>query len=348
MKDFQKHIISEKASVRDALTQLDQIAADAVVFVINDKEEFLGALTDGDIRRGLIKGFDLENKIIDFVQPNPKCFRKGIFSLKEMQDWRNNNYRIIPVIDQENKIIEIVNFRHKKSYLPLDAVIMAGGKGTRLLPLTETTPKPLLKIGEKPIIEYNIDRLSLYGINNITISVKYLAAQVKDCFQDGSDKNIQISYVEEENPLGTLGAVALIEEFTNDYILVMNSDLLTNIDYEGMFEDFINQEADMIVATTPYEVTIPYGVIETKGNIIKALKEKPTYTYYSNAGIYIFKREFIKMISPNEIFNATDLIDKLMEKGKKIVQYPILGYWLDIGKPNDYEKAQRDIKHIVF
>lgn len=128
----------------------------------------------------------------------------------------------------------------------------------------------------------------------------------------------------------------------------MNSDLLTNIDYEGMFEDFINQEADMIVATTPYEVTIPYGVIETKGNIIKALKEKPTYTYYSNAGIYIFKREFIKMISPNEIFNATDLIDKLMEKGKKIVQYPILGYWLDIGKPNDYEKAQRDIKHIVF
>jgi len=285
MKDFQKHIISEKASVREALTQLDQIAADAVVFVINDEEEFLGALTDGDIRRGLIKGFDLENKIIDFVQPNPKCFRKGIFSLKEMQDWRNNNYRIIPVIDQENKIIEIVNFRHKKSYLPLDAVIMAGGKGTRLLPLTETTPKPLLKIGEKPIIEYNIDRLSLYGINNITISVKYLAAQVKDCFQDGSDKNIQISYVEEEDPLGTLGAVALIEEFTNDYILVMNSDLLTNIDYEGMFEDFINQEADMIVATTPYEVTIPYGVIETKGNIIKALKEKPTYTYYYNAGI---------------------------------------------------------------
>ena len=348
MKDFQKHIISEKASVREALTQLDQIAADAVVFVINDEEEFLGALTDGDIRRGLIKGFDLENKIIDFVQPNPKCFRKGIFSLKEMQDWRNNNYRIIPVIDQENKIIEIVNFRHKKSYLPLDAVIMAGGKGTRLLPLTETTPKPLLKIGEKPIIEYNIDRLSLYGINNITISVKYLAAQVKDCFQDGSDKNIQISYVEEEDPLGTLGAVALIEEFTNDYILVMNSDLLTNIDYEGMFEDFINQEADMIVATTPYEVTIPYGVIETKGNIIKALKEKPTYTYYSNAGIYIFKKEHLSLIPKNGFFNATDLIEGLMNTQRKVLHYPIIGYWLDIGKPDDFEKAQRDIDQIKF
>jgi len=175
-----------------------------------------------------------------------------------------------------------------------------------------------------------------------------LGQQLRDYFTDGNQKNLEIDYVEEDEPLGTIGSVSLKEQFFNDYILVMNSDLLTNIDYEDMFKDFIVKNADMIVATTPYEVEIPYGVIETNGDNIVAIKEKPTYTYYSNAGIYMFKKEFVDLIPKGKYFNATDLMEALYSQDKKVVHYPIIDYWLDIGKPHDYEKAQKDINHIKF
>ena len=205
-----------------------------------------------------------------------------------------------------------------------------------------------MKVGDKPIIEYNIDRLKDFGIRNLTLTIKYLGQQLVDYFKDGAEKDLNIGYMQEDEPLGTIGSVSLIEQFHNEYILVMNSDLLTNIDYEDMFKDMLDKGGDMIVATTPYEVQIPYGVIETVGDRIVALKEKPTYTYYSNAGIYIFKKEFVDLIPKGEHFNATDLMEALYSNGKKVVHYPILGYWLDIGKPHDFEKAQKDIKHIKF
>ena len=348
MKEVNKHIISEQATVREVLSQLDKLASDAIVFLVNENNQLIGSLTDGDIRRGLIKGLDLETPIKKFTQANPKFFMKGQFSLAQMQEWKKKNFKIIPVLDENKRVIDIVNFRIQKSYLPIDGVIMAGGKGSRLLPLTLETPKPLLKIGDKPIIEYNIDRLKDFGLRNITLTIKYLGEQLKTYFGDGSDRRLNIQYIEENEPLGTIGAVRLIDYFENDYILLMNSDLLTNINYEDLFKELIDKKGDMIVATIPYEVRIPYGVIESNGDRITGLKEKPTYTYYSNAGIYIFKKELAEKIPFNEHFNATDLMELLMEEGLSVVQYPILGYWLDIGKPDDYEKAQKDIKHISF
>lgn len=348
MKHIERHIIYEHFTVRAALERLDKLAADAILFLVDADDKLIAAITDGDIRRGFIRGLDLDNAIIEFAQKNPKYFKKHTFNLATMQEWRSNNFKIIPLIDDEHRIIDIINFRLQKSYLPIDAVIMAGGKGTRLRPLTLDTPKPLLKVGDKPIIEYNVDRLKDFGIRHLTLTIKYLGQQLIDYFGDGSAKNLTIQYIEEDKPLGTIGAVRSIQAFHNEYILVMNSDLLTNINYEDLFKSLLEKGGDMIVATIPYEVKIPYGIIETEGDRIVQLKEKPTYTYYANAGIYIFKKACVNLIPKDSHFNATDLMETLYSSGKKVVHYPILGYWLDIGKPHDFEKAQKDIHHIKF
>ncbi|WP_051155444.1 nucleotidyltransferase family protein [Winogradskyella psychrotolerans] len=230
----------------------------------------------------------------------------------------------------------------------IDVVIMAGGKGERLMPLTLNTPKPLLKIGNKPIIEYNTDHLAVSGIKHINITVNYLSDQIITYFKENNKHQINFNFIKESKSLGTIGALKLIERFNNDYILVMNADLLTNVNFEAIFNDFISKKGDALIATIPYKVNIPHGVVDTKAGFVTDLKEKPSYTYYSNAGIYIFKKECFDFIPENNFFDATDLIEILLAKRKKIVNYPILNYWLDIGKPEDFEKAQQDIKHLKF
>lgn len=345
---LQQHLISVNDHVRKALQSLDELASDAILFAIDDEGKLVGSLTDGDIRRGLIKGQGVEDSIVDFIQPNPKYLVKGQYEIDKLVVWRSQNFKIIPVVDADRRVLDIVNFRLQRSYLPIDAVIMAGGKGTRLRPLTLETPKPLLRVGGKPIVEYNVERLKAFGIKNITLSIKYLGQQLIDYFGDGSDRDIAIRYVTEDSPLGTIGAVGLVEHFVNDYVLVMNSDLLTTINYEDLFRDMLRHDADMIVATTPYVVQVPYGIVETDGDQIIDLREKPTYTYYANAGIYIVKREHLSLIPAGEKYNATDLMSALYTSGNKVVHHPILDYWLDIGKPHDYKKAQEDISHIKF
>jgi NDP-sugar pyrophosphorylase family protein len=225
---------------------------------------------------------------------------------------------------------------------------MAGGKGQRLLPLTEQTPKPMLKVGEKPIMEHNLDRMALFGIDDFWISINYLGEQIESYFGDGSNKNINITYVKENEPLGTIGAVSKIHDFKHDFVLITNSDLLTNLDYEHFFLDFLDQAADMAVVTIPYQVNIPYAVLETEGGRVLNFKEKPTYTYYSNGGVYLVKRALLDQLPKDDFFNATDLIEILIKQGKKVYSYPLAGYWLDIGNPSDFERAQNDITKIKF
>ena len=200
----------------------------------------------------------------------------------------------------------------------------------------------------KPIIEHNVDRLSLYGIDDFWISVNYLGEQIEQFLGNGSEKSINISYVREDRPLGTIGSVSQIRDFQHDTILVTNSDLLTNIDYEHFFLEFISQNADMAVVTIPYKVNIPYAVLETVDGEVKNFKEKPTYTYYSNGGIYMVKREALDLIPENSHYNATDLMERLISEGKKVFSYPLMSYWLDIGNPEDFDKAQRDFANINF
>ena len=225
---------------------------------------------------------------------------------------------------------------------------MAGGRGQRLQPLTDSTPKPLLKVGEKPIMEHNLDRLVNFGIDDFWVSVKYLGEQIESYFGTGINKNINIKYIWENEPLGTIGAVSKIENFEHDYVLITNSDLLTNVDYEHFFLEFIKEDADLAVLTIPYQVNIPYAVLETKDNTIKSFKEKPTYTYYSNGGIYLMKRDVLKYIPKEKFYNATDLMEDLIINNLKLISYPFSGYWLDVGKHEDFKKAQKDINYIKF
>lgn len=348
MTDYKKHLISENSFVKQALERLNVLGNDAILFVVNNEGRLIGSLTDGDVRRGLLGGLGLENSVLDFIQKHPKFFKKGNYNISEVIEYRNKGFRIIPVIDREDHIVNVVNFRFHKSYLPIDVIIMAGGIGERLKPLTDNVPKPLLRVGDKPILEYNIDQLISYGADDIWISLRYLGEQIKEYFKNGSDKGANIRYLWEDSPLGTIGAAAKAKITTNEHVLVMNADILTNINFEDFFLDFISKDVMLSVVTIPYCVSIPYAVLETDNEQVVSFREKPTYTYFSNGGIYLMRKECLKLIPNDSFFNTTDLMEVLITNNQKISSYPMRDYWLDIGKHEDYKKANEDIKHIKF
>jgi len=348
MRVYKDHLILSGSKIKEALLQFNVLSQDAILFVVNEDDKLIGALTDGDVRRGLLKGFSIESKVDEIIQNNPRYIIKGENNLKKIIEYREGDFRIVPVLDESRKVINVINFRKIRSYLPIDAVIMAGGRGQRLQPLTDLVPKPLLKVGNKAIMEHNLDRLALFGIDDFWVSVKYLGEQIENHFGAGENKNIKIEYVWESEPLGTIGAVSKIQNFEHDYILVTNSDLLTNIDYEQFFLEFIRKDADLAVLTIPYQVNVPYAVLETSDGNVKSFKEKPTYTYYSNGGIYLLKKEMLSFIPKNTFFNATDLMEELIKKKFKVISFPFSGYWLDVGKHEDFEKAHIDIHNIKF
>ena len=348
MKINKDHLILFDSNIKKALNMLNKLSEDAVLFLVNYENKLVGSITDGDIRRGLLSGFNLQSLIKEVCQKNPKYIIKGQNNLKKIIEYRKNNFRIIPVVDSNKKVINVINFRKIKSYLPLDAIIMAGGRGKRLKPLTDNTPKPLLQIGGKAIMEYNLDRLALYGVHDFWITLNYLGEHIENHFGDGNKKSIKIKYVWEKKSLGTIGGVSLIDNFQHDNVLITNSDLLTNINYEQFFLEFISKKADLAVLSIPYQVNIPYAVLQTDNGDIKSLNEKPNYTYYSNGGVYLVKKEVLKYIPKNKFFNATDLVEELIKQQLKVISIPFSGYWLDIGKHKDFKKAQFDLKNIMF
>jgi len=348
MMDYKKHLIGEKNTIKKALELISKVGIETILFAINKDHQLKGSITDGDIRRGLLKGLSLEDEIKEIINREPKYIRKENYSISEVINLRDKNYIVIPVIDKDDVILNILNFRLMKSYLPIDTVVMAGGLGSRLKPLTDNVPKPLLKVGDKTIIDYNIDRLRKFGIDDFWISISYLGEQIEKHFGNGNSRNVKIEYIHENSPLGTIGAISQVNNFRHDYVLVTNSDILTNLDYEDFFMDFISNDADMSVVTIPYEINVPYAVMETKDNKVLSFLEKPTYTYYSNGGIYLIKKSILNKIPKNTFFNSTDLMELLINENLNLISYPMRQYWLDIGRPEDYLKAQENIKHIKF
>ncbi len=352
MPQLQKYLILNNCTAKQALKQLDIEGSGViapVLFVIDNEQKVVGAISDGDIRRGLMKDLNIEDSVEKFMNPNFRFFNENNFSKENILQQKNNNIRFVPLLDAQNRLLKILDLLNNRANIPATAIIMAGGKGERLLPLTATTPKPLIKIGEKPIIQYNIEQLVRYGIKEIYISVNYLASQIVDYLGDGSKFNVKIKYIYENEPLGTIGALSKIEGVDTDYILLMNSDLLTNIEFDILHETIVKTNAEMVIAAIPYNVQIPYAVIEvSEENIVQKFKEKPQYTYFSNAGIYFFKKKCIEYIPKNQKFDATDLMTVLMNNKLKIVTEPITNYWLDIGRIEDFAKAQEDIKHLKF
>ena len=347
MYNYKQHIIPVDTSLSQALTNLEELIYEKILFVVDKENRLLGSITDGDIRRSLLKNNSINKTIESVYEPSPKFFYENSIDLKKLIELRKEAIQVIPIVDQQKRIVDIFNYSLYKSYLPVDTIIMAGGRGSRLAPLTNTKPKPLLEIGGKAIIEHNMDRIISYGVKNFWLSVNYLKEQIKSHFKNGNDQ-INIGYIEEEQPMGTIGSLAMMTNFEHEHLLITNSDILTNLDYEDFYLDFIENDADIAMVTIPYETVIPYGVVECKDNKILGIQEKPTYTHYSNAGIYLIKKKWINNIPKNQFYNATDLIEQVIQNNGNVISYPFSGYWLDVGKPKDLNRAKNEINSIKF
>ena len=340
-------LIHKNKNLVEGLQRLNKLRnlSRLILFVIDDNHKVVGSVTDGDIRRSIIAEQNLQKTLGEIANPDFKRLYQTD-SYQSFEKYRKLDIKILPILNSEGILVDLIDLESTQAKLPLEAVIMAGGRGKRLSPLTDTIPKPMLQLGSKPIIEQNIDRLISFGIKKIYISVKYLGEQIVDYLGDGNQKNINIEYVWENEPLGTAGALALIDNLTTEHILLMNSDLFTNVNFESLYLKLINENADMAVASTEYKVDIPYAVFETKAGKITNFKEKPSFIYHSNAGIYILKRSLISKIQKNKYCDITDVMEQLVTEGGKLVYDPIIGYWIDIGKTVDYEHAQEFIKHL--
>jgi dTDP-glucose pyrophosphorylase len=345
MNNPKQNLINHSATIIDAMRQMNEESLTLTLFVLNDKDELIGTLTDGDIRRGLVSGKKITDLVSIFMRED-FCAINHDYSIYQFREMKKNDIRLLPELDEHNHIVKIHDLHRRKSILPLECIIMAGGRGERLRPLTDTKPKPMLMLGNRPILEHNIDRLIIYGIEKFYISINYLGDQIRDYFGDGSKKGISIEYIEEDRPLGTIGAMSLVDSFGTDHILLMNSDVFTNINYEELYIETIKNKAEMGIASIPYTVSIPFAIFEKEENEIKSIREKPKQTHYANAGIYIFKKEWVSAIPKNSYFDTPELIAEILKSGKKVIENPIVGYWIDIGRLDDYQRAQEIAKHI--
>lgn len=336
------------SSIRNALIELNKNSESnqpLVLFVVNEDNHLLGSLTDGDIRRFLVNGGNIDESITLAMNTNCRYIFSSVNNVYELRKLKQTGIKIVPIINGDHVILGICNLQHYKNLLPVDAILMAGGKGIRLRPLTETTPKPLLSVGDKPIIDYNIESLLENGIKHISVTVNYLHEQLEEHFSEPVN-GIKVDCIREPQFLGTMGATQFVPKFYNDVVLVMNSDLFTNIDYEEFYLHFKEHDADMSVAAVPYSVSVPYGIFDLDGRNIRGVKEKPVYNYFANAGIYLIKRELLENMPKNTFYNATDLMNDAVAAGRTVIRYPITGYWLDIGSHEEYNKANELVKHI--
>lgn len=341
------HIINHKISLLDALRQINSFRDEPLVlFVIDDDGHMVGTLTDGDSRRALIAGYFVDDPVSKIMHRNFNFLRKNFDNdVQHLHQQKLKKMKLVPVLDAESHIIEIINLEKYITKLPIDAVLMAGGKGERLRPLTETIPKPLLNVGEKCIIDYNVDRLIRYGVQHINVTINYLGEQIEEHFATPRD-GILVRTFREPKFLGTIGSIKFVDTFYNDTVLVMNSDLFTNIDYEDFFLHFQMHDAEMSVAAVPYNISIELGILDLDGRNVKGLIEKPKYNYYANAGIYLIKKRALAEIPKDTFFHATHLVEKLIAQGKKVIRYPLNGTWIDIGTQQEYLRAKELVKHL--
>ena len=341
-----RHLISKDKTLLEALSQINSIGLPLVLFVVDKENRMVGTLTDGDSRRALIAGASVNDKAENAMHLNFNYITvDNISNVLELKRLKDMNMKLVPVLDDKMHIVEIIDLFKYKTRLPVDAVIMAGGKGERLRPLTEKTPKPLLPVGGKAIIDHNVDRLINYGVNYISVTVNYLKEQLEEHYKTPRN-GVMVHTVREPQFLGTIGSIKFIEDFHKDTILLMNSDIFTNIDYEDFYLHFKEHDAVMSVAAIPYNVSIPYGILDLNGRNIKGLIEKPKYTYFANAGIYLIKRSALDLIPEGDFFNATDLVEKLISVDEKVIRYPLNGTWIDIGNLQEYQKALDLVKHL--
>ena len=335
---IQRYFISPDATVREAMKRINDLSGESMtLFAVDNEGNVAGSITDGDIRRALINGGELTDKVITVINRDFLYVSPGDdYSLK-MAQGRKKHIELLPVIE-DGKLKDFIDLRVMHAILPVEAVLMAGGRGDRLRPLTENMPKPLLPVAGKPIIEYNVEELEACGINKIHVTVNYLGDMLKKHFKE-TPHRAMINCVTEPKRLGTFGSLAYISGIESEDIIVMNSDLLTSLDFEAMYLHHQKNEADFTIAAVPYSVSVPFAIMRMKGRKVMSLEEKPTYNYFANGGVYIMKTRLLDRIIKGEYLDAPDFITSLINDGKNVGSFHIEGTWIDIGSPDDYRLA---------
>lgn len=353
---FAELCIAPSATIRDAMRCIDRSGAISLALLVNEEGRLVSVITDGDIRRGILHRLTLDAPVGDLLpikalMPNADAVTApvGTDRAELLQIMQDRGVRQLPLLDEQGKVVDIVL---RRDLLPdlagnLQAVIMAGGFGKRLWPLTESLPKPMLPVGGRPLMERIVEQLQQAGIHRLNVTTHYKPEKIVEHFGTGSAFGVDISYVNEDLPLGTAGALRLLPK-PRDPFLVVNGDVLTGIDYRQMSDYHREHNADMTVAVNLHTIKVPYGVVDSDGSQITSLREKPELTLFVNAGIYLLEPSVYEHIPAEHHFDMTDLIQSLIDAGRPVVSFPIREYWLDVGQHPDYERAQEDLQSGKF
>ncbi|UED80929.1 nucleotidyltransferase family protein [Lysinibacillus sp. CD3-6] len=347
MKQWQKTLVNQNHTLLDTMKIIDDSSLQFAV-VVDEEQHLLGTVTDGDIRRGILRGEGLDVTITSIMNPNPISARSGQKYHKYKQIMKSKMLKQLPIVDDNNKIINILFADNIETSINKNTVIlMLGGLGTRLRPLTNDTPKPMLRVGNKPILETIIEGFKQYGYTNFIFSVNYKKEVIQDYFQNGQAFDVTIEYIEEDKKMGTAGALSLLKNRPTKPFFVMNGDLLTQINFDQLMQFHMEHESVATMCVREYEYQIPYGVIETDGTDLVTIKEKPIHRSFVNAGIYVLNPDVIDYIPQDKFYDMPSLFEKLIEKNSKTSVFPIREYWLDIGQIDDFNKANNEFKELL-
>jgi dTDP-glucose pyrophosphorylase/CBS domain-containing protein len=341
-------IIAPGVSISKAMAQLEK-AGTGVLLICDMDRHLLGLLTDGDCRRAILLRRALSEPCETIASSHPITASLAVSSAEALRLMNDHDIGQLPVLDNEGKVQRLILSKDivPNRDLALSAVVMAGGFGKRLLPLTETVPKPMLPVGGRPLLERTIAQLRRAGIKNVNVTTHYLPEAISDYFGSGEMFGVRLNYVQEKHPLGTAGGIKLLNHF-NGTMLVINGDILTTAPFGAMLDYHRAYHADLTIGVRKYEVQVPFGVVDCEDVHVKGLQEKPSLSFFINAGTYLIEPTVCDFIPGGRSFDMTELISNLIEAGRTVVSFPIIEYWLDMGRHEDYAKAQQDVRNGTF
>lgn len=344
-RDVGHLFVDPEASILVALDVIDKGGLKTALVVDKDYQ-FRGLIADPDIRRALLKGTSLEQPVHTVMNSSPITLKQGISQSDAKRALFHHKRDILPVLSPDNRVVDVAILVESigRSRLENAVVLMAGGLGTRLLPLTKDVPKPMIEVGSKPMLETLIESFVAAGFSNIYLSVNYMQHAIRDHFGDGTRWGAKITYLQEEKALGTAGGLSLIGEELTQPFITMNCDVLTNVDFESLLRHHANAQSKATMCISQHEVSVPYGVVEHDNFELKRIVEKPAWNYFVNAGIYVFSPEVLELMQENVAVDMPELLDQIGEKFGKISLFPLREYWLDVGNHNSLEQARVDFE----
>lgn len=341
---LEKIIVSLNGTLLESLPKMDE-AALQVLLVVNENSRLVGVITDGDIRRAILKGLDLKTQLHEVMHPNPRSLPVNTSINKVKKIMQQHNIRHIPLIDNDGKVQDLIVWTDCYGNIPNKrrekVVIMAGGKGTRLDPFTKILPKPMIPLGDKPIIEVIMDKFYQQGFSEFILSLGYKAEIVKMYFAESNSRPYRVSFIREEQPLGTAGALKQLKDKITDTFVVTNCDIILEPNFSDLIKNHQEQKNDLTLVGSVKEYIIPYGVIQTEGQNLLTINEKPNFHYLVNTGVYVLEPGVIDLINDNEFVHMTDLFQRIKENGGKVGVYPHHGNWFDVGQWEDYRNSLR-------